>query len=219
MFTNLPSIAVSAAQKFKRSASAVADANQGGLPILKLGQQGKEYEGQWVYGVDNIPLGDRLIAINPATMREGLVCWKNANPIDRAMVPIGEPRPLESELKDHGPYKRTSDGWMDTVGFNCVIADEPTIEMTCEGTAKGFHEAWAQIAEMIGNQLEVQPEFFIPLVKFNSTSYYTKTYDKTIFKAQLAVMDWADKEGRKLSQTAVLTDETADEEDPEGIFG
>lgn len=172
----------------------------GGDPILKL-----QTDGLWAFGQDNVEVQEgSLWAINPFSIRQGIVCWKVIPQNSREtrelygkhLVGMSAPFPDRNQQaydKDGNAVDHAKHPWNDVIGADlfCTNGDDKGEQVIYEPSSKGGISAMRDfINKQLIPHLDKDPSTPVALVKLESDSYNNKlTGGKTYFPI-LTVVDW-----------------------------
>lgn len=168
-------------------------------------------DGFWCYGrAEDRVAGNSIFAINPMSLRVGYVAWKDSVKVQEHLAAIGEPAVIVENLPqdlgehtkgDRAGSKVTYDPQM-SVMVQGIEGDDAGLKLTYNTPSHGGRTALTLLMEEVSKRAETDPEFFIPLVRFDLDSYYNKTYRKTVYTPQIEVVGWGNVNGQKAPDTA-----------------
>ena len=164
---------------------------------------------------DLVNYGTRF-AVNPNSIKSGWICWNNGEVVDEKMFVVAEGHDIPthaSQLPDHSPYGRQSDGW--SRQLSCEMRNVETgqeIEFKVKGA--GCREM-AKIIQAYGRRMvEVGDASGVPVIELGAYSYMPK--DKSFgqkFVPTLEIVEWADE----AELMAGLDDNDPENYEPRGV--
>jgi hypothetical protein len=174
----------------------------GGAPILRL-----QTDGEWVFGPDNIvPEAESIWAINPLTVRHGIVCWKvrpqgsrdKAERYGMHMVPMTATKPDKTNKqafdKDGNEVDHEQHPWVDVIGVDmvCVSEGEDKGEQVIyEPSSNGGIDVLKKyINKHLIPQIDKGKGEVVALVKLRSDSYNNKTTGGKTYFPIFEYVDW-----------------------------
>jgi hypothetical protein len=176
------------------------------MPYLRL------VSGEWVYGAESTEVEEGSEwAVHPGSFMYGLVCWDDGALMGEAMVNVSHPKPLRSEMMDHGVT------WDDQVAcvLACVSGEDKGVNVMYKTSSRGGKTAWSKIAEAIATQAEEDPTKIVPIVTLGSDSYkhpkYGKTYTPEIEIVRWVSFDAPDEDAPKKTRKAKAVEEEKEE--------
>lgn len=162
----------------------------GGDPFMKMGK-----DGQWSFGQEDIEVADNDVwAINPHSFKHGYTCWtrypegdNRANAkLGEVMVPMTQDKPpMESLTKHEFP-------WADCCSFQlqCVEGDNKGEQTLYNNSSKGGLDFVAAIAVQVMQQIDIDPDHPVPLIRLTNDHYMHKRYGKT-YTPEFEIVGWA----------------------------
>lgn len=188
------------AANFKKAAP---QAKGGGVGLLKL----RKSDGLWVYGKDDIMIGDAALVVDANAIIMGFVDWKGGKPVGERMAVVGSDPVLEQDL----PPAQGMKGWEPQVGMGMIIpADEDVPEdelVIYKTTAQGGIEAFNGIFDAMMARAAASKSFN-PRITLSSSSYQHGEYG-TIYKPVFTVVGW-EGEGVQAVEADTETDDGYD---------
>lgn len=194
----------------------------GGDPILRLGR-----DGLWVYGADNVePEDGSRWAINPLSLRHGIVCWKvipagskeKPELYGKHMVAANQPKPqpVQAFDKNGDPVDHDKHPWMDVIGVDlkCMNGEDKGVQVIYEPSSKGGLRGMSDLMDEIAKAIETHPDRPVAVVHLKSDHYNHSTYGKT-YTPLLEVVEWVSMDGH----APAPAEEKPAEEAPRGRRG
>lgn len=172
--------ALAAAQALKSNLAKIRDElPQGGSSFLRFLQ-----DGNWVFGKENheVAKGKDEVAVNPLSIKTGWSCWtdydergKKNELIEEILVPLGTPKPLKHQLKDHGWE------WRELVSADFKILSGPHKgkQVTFSTTSKGGVGMMRSLIDQILVQLDEDPANIVPVLVLDSGHYPHPKWGRT----------------------------------------
>lgn len=198
--TNLKAYAQSGA--ITLSASAMVDAMKAAADAMRTGSGGGdggvEYvsfsgkTGQITFGRDKEDLDeDQQFLLDPRSFFVGWVCWVNNSPVARHEWSIFEPHNAvrADELADHGPYRRTQDGWQAAAGFG-FVAEGGETKYKFGSNSKSGKNAISDLIDEVTQRLAADEPAF-PVFRFTKEKFLAQ--GEWNFKPAFLVDEWLDE--------------------------
>jgi hypothetical protein len=176
---NLPSV------KSLSSALRSIEADVGGpngMVILKM-----DKTGHWVFGADQTEVEDDSIwAVNPFSFVHGFIAWGEGTVLAEKMAPVQDPLP-ETGPAPEGAKR----GWEMQVGMSlaCTNGEDEGMQARYTVTSVGGKKAVQALAIAIAEQVDVNPEKPVPLVRLKKEHYQHKSYGR-IFTPVFDITGW-----------------------------
>lgn len=166
----------------------------GGVPILRMGRDGK-----WIYGQDNYEVEDGSEwAANPMSLQHGYICWKKrpegskekAEKLGEVLVPMTSKKPLKDSLQQYG-----DSAWQDQVSidFRCMSGQDEGEQVVYKPSSVGGLNEIGSFIEAIMKQIDADPEHPVPVVRLAFDHYPHPTYGKT-YTPVLEIVRWVSLE-------------------------
>lgn len=176
---NLPSV------KSLSSALRSIEADVGGpngMVILKM-----DKTGHWVFGADQTEVEDDSIwAVNPFSFVHGFIAWGEGTVLAEKMAPVQDPLP-ETGPAPEGAKR----GWEMQVGMSlaCTNGEDEGMQARYTVTSVGGKKAVQALAIAIAEQVDVNPEKPVPLVRLKKEHYQHKSYGR-IYTPVFEITGW-----------------------------
>ena len=160
--------------------------------------------GNYSFGLDKDIVTNETICVNTTSIEHGWVLWLDGKP-HKAMVPFNAPLPPAM------PSREDTQGLQDPSearGFQARFLDEDTM-MLFEGSSYGVRKGVDALLSSIKLRAATGEEkYLFPIVKLDSDSYLNKKANRTIYNAYFKIIDWADVDGNKESDTKAIATPT-----------
>lgn len=184
------------------STAAMADAMDAAENAMRSGSGGDgggvEYvsfsgkSGQITFGRDKEDLDeDETYLLDPRSFMVGWICWVNNSPAARHEWSIYDPQNAvrADELADHGPYRRTQDGWQSAAGFG-FVAEGGEVKFKFSSNSKSGKNAISDILKEIKERLRSgEPSF--PLFRFTKEKFFAQ--GEWNYKPSFLIDEWLDE--------------------------
>jgi len=197
--TNLKAYAQSGA--ITLSAAAMVDAMKAAADAMRTGNGGEggaEYvsfsgkTGQITFGRDKENLDeDQQFLLDPRTFIVGWICWVNNSPVARHEWSIFEPQNAvrADQLADHGPYRRTQDGWQAAAGFG-FVAEGGETKYRFSSNSKSGKNAISDLIDEVTQRLSADEPAF-PVFRFTKEKFLAQ--GEWNFKPAFLIDEWLDE--------------------------
>lgn len=161
-----------------------------------------------------------VLAFNMMEMRKGWICWKGGKNIEQhvSRVMAGQPMLTRDQLKDHGPYEKEGEGWVEQVGV--PVRDlEGGEQMEFNLSSYSGRTALIRLAGEYGSKarMNLDPEASeaagvpvakIPLVEISAQSFQPKRAPGTKWAPVFKIVGWMTQaELAMLAENAGTVDE------------
>ncbi len=171
----------------------------GGMVILKM-----DKTGHWVFGADQTEVEDDSIwAVNPFSFVHGYIAWGEGVVLAEKMAPVSEPLPETGPAPDGA--KR---GWEMQVGMSlaCANGEDEGMQARYTVTSVGGKKAVQALAIAIAEQVDVNPDKPVPLVRLKKEHYQHKSYGR-IYTPVFDITGWS-----SLDASSAAAEDSADDE-------
>jgi len=182
------------AAAYARGRTVVAPVRTGGN-YLKMVKEG----GSWVYGVESIEVADdSLWAINPMTIKQGIVAWKpGTKTVSRQK--LAEHMFLYADtggVIDETPFELPdgAPGWEDQweVELVCVaggdVGETITYTVGNHGSRKNMRDAI--INGSMGDRVASRNPVCVPIVRLHSSWYPNKKHGGRTYEPEFEIVEW-----------------------------
>jgi hypothetical protein len=143
--------------------------------------------GHWVFGADQTEVEDDSIwAVNPFSFVHGFIAWGEGTVLAEKMAPVQDPLP-ETGPAPEGAKR----GWEMQVGMSlaCTNGEDEGMQARYTVTSVGGKKAVQALAIAIAEQVDVNPEKPVPLVRLKKEHYQHKSYGR-IFTPVFDITGW-----------------------------
>jgi hypothetical protein len=190
----------------------------GSDPILKLGRN----DGVWTYGQENIEVEEgSKWAVNPLSIRYGLVCWKVRPTGSKAAAelygkhirlpsqPPLDPMSLQAKDSEGNDVDHNKHPWVEFIGVDlkCVSGEDAGVQCPYEPSSDGGLRGLRELIANVMKQLDADPTHPVPVVLLKSDSYDNKTYGGKTWFPVFPIQEWMTLDG--------VTSDEAPEPQPE----
>ena len=175
------------AAAMEAAADAMRSGGGGGDAVEFVSFSGKS--GDITYGRDRAPLDeDQIYLLDSQSFVVGWVCWANSSPISRHEWSIFEPSNAvrASDLEDHGPYRKSSDGWQSMSGFGFMSDGGETKFKFTTNSKSGKNAVSDLLEEVAARQRAGEPSY--PLFRFTSERFLAQ--GEWNYKPAFLIDDW-----------------------------
>lgn len=228
--TNLKAYAQSGA--ITLSKAAMVDAMKAAADAMRTGngggEGGVEYvsfsgkTGQITYGRDKEDLDeDQQFLLDPRSFFVGWICWVNNSPVARHEWSVFEPHNAvrADELADHGPYRRTQDGWQAVAGLG-FVAEGGEVKYKFGSNSKSGKNAISDLIDEVTQRLAADEPAF-PVFRFTKEKFLAQ--GEWNFKPAFLIDEWLDEGearefiGAEAEAEAASEPEVAPEPEPQPV--
>ena len=162
-----------------------------GLPMMLFKREGS---GTWGFGQKRtVPEAGSRWAVNPFTFKWGYICFSDTNKVlDERLVPISQPKPVVTELPDHG--FKWQEEW--AVNMKCLDGADAGVEVVFKATTDGGIKAAAIMVDLVRDRINSDQHDgkIVPIVLLEKDSYQHSQYGKVWFPV-LNTVDWMSLDG------------------------
>ena len=168
-----------------------------GKPLLKFIKTG-----QWLLGVNNEPVDEALVAVNPLSIRIGYVAWDNGQVVaESPLIPFtqGWPAVDRSVVMDKGTIAQKY------LFEGKLIENDPAIECVYSAATDGGAKAVVALIDEIYKQAAQGSKHLVPVMELSADSYKHPQYGIT-YKPVFKIDHWCNMEGARESLTPKLAE-------------
>ena len=163
-----------------------------GLNVQYLAFSGKS--GAYQLGRERDDLSDdQLFILEPKSVIEGWICWKNTKPVDRVEWSIFNKRAAvaEVDLPDHAPYNtKTGEGWHRALGFGCISTDGAKANVKfVTNSVSGRNAITDLLNEIVRRMTSGAPS--IPVFGFSAEEFTAQ--GATNYKPKFVIQGWSER--------------------------
>ena len=161
-----------------------------GLNVQYLAFSGKT--GSYALGRERDDVSDdQLFILEPKSVIEGWICWKNSKPVDRVEWSIFNKRAAvaEPDLADHAPYNtKTGEGWHRALGFGCISTDGAKTNVKfVTNSVSGRNAITDLLDEIVRRMTSGSPS--LPVFGFSAEQFTAQ--GATNYKPKFVIHGWA----------------------------
>ena len=161
-----------------------------GLNVQYLAFSGKT--GSYSLGRERDDVSDdQLFILEPKSVIEGWICWKNSKPVDRVEWSIFNKRAAvtEPDLADHAPYNlKTGEGWHRALGFGCISTDGAATNVKfVTNSVSGRNAITDLLNEIVRRMSSGSPS--LPIFGFSAEQFTAQ--GATNYKPKFVIQGWA----------------------------
>lgn len=212
-----PAAMASYAHVLARAADAIP-VGSGGLPILKLEQEGKD-AGYFNFGEDATPVSDEdLWAINPFHILRGYICFSQKNEVlGEVLRPItAEPVDFDKLPVHYGRDKRGKEIELDwqpqiVLHMQCIAGPNEGAAVTFKPTSGGGLKLCRTVLHEIAKRFAKGTDKPVPTGYLSAEGYTHKGFNKKIWNPLLDFDKWVDMEFADAEGTTSIDDVEEDE--------
>lgn len=169
--------------------------------------------GDWVYGPEDIDVEkESQWAINPASIKQGFICWGEGEVLGESMVSVTSPPIIKADLKEYGAP------WKPQVAFDlkCLSGEDKGESVVYKVTSVGGLKACQAVITAILKQIQGGADKFVPIVTLGVDSYKHKEYGR-IYTPQLTIVKWTNMDVEPVAETPKKVTRTAAKKEPEVV--
>lgn len=208
-----PAAMASYAHVLARAADAIP-VGSGGLPILKLEQEGKD-AGYFNFGEDATPVSDEdLWAINPFHILRGYICFSQKNEVlGEVLRPItAEPVDFDKLPVHYGRDKRGKEIELDwqpqiVLHMQCIAGPNEGAAVTFKPTSGGGLKLCRTVLHEIAKRFAKGTDKPVPTGYLSAEGYTHKGFNKKIWNPLLDFDKWVDMEFADAEGVAPMVDD------------
>lgn len=217
-----PAAMASYAHVLARAADAIP-VGSGGLPILKLEQEGKD-AGYFSFGEEATPVSDDdLWAVNPLFVQRGYICFSQKNEVlgEQLRSITAEPVDFDKLPVHYGRDKRGKEielEWQPQIVLHmqCIAGPNEGASVVYKPTSGGGLKLCKTILHAIAKQLAKGADKPVPTGYLSAEDYKHKGFNKKIWNPLFDFDKWVDMEFADPEGTTSIDDVEEDKIDNEG---
>jgi len=192
------------AQSLQNSAANASSGGGDGSSYLRFSRAG-----EWSFGREQIePEEGSLWAINPGSFKHGWIAWgtkehgTNGKKAGEQMVSATEPMPDKYSLPQvQGEWAQAIE-----MSLQCVSGEDEGTSVIYNTNSVGGRNCYATVVQAVVEQVAKNPEYFVPVVELENSSYKHDSYG-TIYTPLMRVVKWVDINGEEAGGRAPAIEE------------